>query len=279
MDTTKIQEILQTGIGDLTLSRVLTALLILVACLVVIRLVLRIVGRMMERAHTDANVRKYVVAGLRAVLYVLTVLIVAGTLNIDVTSLVAFFSVLSLAISLAVQDVLGNVAGGLVILLTKPFTPGDYVSVGDSEGEVVESSLTHTKLNTPAGLRIMLPNSVVTAGKIINYTVRGVRRVDHEVTASYDDRIDAVRAACLKAVARTPYVLEDPAPQVVVTGYGESAIVYHVRFWTKAETYWDAHNASLEEIRSTFTEDGVTMTYNHLNVHILDESAKKSENT
>ena len=99
---------------------------------------------------------------------------------------------------------------------------------------------------------------------------RGIRRVDHGVSASYDDGTEAVRAACLRAVERTAGVLPDPAPQVVLSAYGESAITYRVRFWAKTEDYWDAYNSSLEEIRRCFAEDGLTMTYNHLNVHIVD---------
>ena len=171
--------------------------------------------------------------------------------------------------SLAVQDVLGNVAGGMVLLFSKPFTLGDYVSTADGEGEVAEITLTHTKLDTPAGQRVMLPNSKLMAGQIVNYTVRGVRRADHAVSASYDDAPEAVRRACLRALERTPGILPDPAPQVVLTAYGESSIEYRVRFWAKTEDYWDAHFRSLEEIHRAFAEDGVTMTYNHLNVHIL----------
>src|SRR5699024_7226499 len=185
-------------------------------------------------------------------LYVLTVLIVADSLGIAVTSLIALLSVFGLAISLAAQDVLSNVAGGLVILFSRPFTLGDYVATDDGEGTVSEISLTHTKLDTYDGLRVMLPNSKLVDGKIINYTTRGIRRVDHGVSASYDDGTEAVRAACLRAVERTAGVLPDPAPQVVLSAYGESAITYRVRFWAKTEDYWDAYNSSLEEIRRCF---------------------------
>ena len=135
---------------------------------------------------------------------------------------------------------------------------------------MAEITLTHTKLDTPSGQRVMLPNSRLTAGQIVNYTVRGVRRADHAIAASYDDEPEAVRGACLKALERTPGILPDPAPQVVLTAYGESAIEYRVRFWARTEDYWDAHFRSLEEIHRAFAEDGVTMTYNHLNVHIVE---------
>lgn len=264
-----LEGLLQAGWGKLTVGRVLSALLLLLVCLTLARLLLGTARRLVERAALDERIKRYILRGLRAFLYLLTALVMAGSLNIDVSSLIALVGVFGLAVSLAVQDVLGNVAGGMVLLFSKPFTLGDYVSTAGGEGEVEEITLTHTKLDTPAGQRVMLPNSKLMAGQIVNYTVRGVRRADHAVSASYDDAPEAVRSACLKALSRTPNILPDPAPQVVLTAYGESSIEYHVRFWAKTEDYWDAHFRSLEEIHRAFAEDGVTMTYNHLNVHIL----------
>ncbi len=261
--------LLQAGWGKLTVGRLLSALLLLLVCLAVVRLLLGMTRRLVGRAALDERIKRYILRGVRAFLYLLTALVMAGSLNIDVSSLIALVGVFGLAVSLAVQDVLGNVAGGMVLLFSKPFTLGDYVSTADGEGEVEEITLTHTKLDTPAGQRVMLPNSKLMAGQIVNYTVRGVRRADHAVSASYNDAPEAVRSACLKALSRTPNILPDPAPQVVLTAYGESSIEYRVRFWAKTEDYWDAHFRSLEEIHRAFAEDGVTMTYNHLNVHIL----------
>ena len=261
--------LLQAGWGKLTVGRLLSALLLLLVCLAVVRLLLGMTRRLVGRAALDERIKRYILRGVRAFLYLLTALVMAGSLNIDVSSLIALVGVFGLAVSLAVQDVLGNVAGGMVLLFSKPFTLGDYVSTADGEGEVAEITLTHTKLDTADGQRVMLPNSKLTAGQIVNYTVRGVRRADHAVSASYDDAPEAVRSACLKALSRTPGILPDPAPQVVLTAYGESSIEYRVRFWAKTEDYWDAHFRSLEEIYRAFAEDGVTMTYNHLNVHIL----------
>lgn len=268
-------EWLKAGWGSLTIGNALSALALLLVCLAVTRLVMGLAGKLLGRTAMDQRVKTYVLKGVKAMLYVLTVLIVAGSLGVDVTSLIAVVSVFGLAVSLAVQDVLGNVAGGMVLLFSKPFTLGDYISTGDGEGAVAEITLTHTKLDTPGGQRVMLPNSKLVAGQIVNYTVRGVRRADHTVTASYDDEPEAVRRACLRAISRTPNILPDPAPQVVLTAYGESSIEYHVRFWAKTDDYWDAHFRSLEEIRRAFAEDGVTMTYNHLNVHIVGDNLKR----
>ena len=265
---------MKAGWGKLTAGNILSALALLLVCLAAGRGLLRLADRLMSRSGMDGRMKSYALRGIKALLYILTALIVAGSLGVDVTSLIAVVSVFGLAVSLAVQDVLSNVAGGMVLLFSKPFTLGDYVSTGEGEGEVAEITLTHTKLDTPSGQRVMLPNSKLTAGQIVNYTVRGIRRADHTVAASYSDRPEAVRGAGLKALGRTPNILPDPAPQVVLTAYGESSIEYHVRFWTKTEDYWDAHFRSLEEVHRAFAEDGVTMTYNHLNVHIVEDGAK-----
>lgn len=271
MDTAVLEKILYTGWGKLTVENLLSALVTLLLCLGAVRLVTTLARRALNRTRLDGRIKDYVLRGLRFLLYTVTALIVAESLGIPASSLVALLSVFALAVSLAVQDVLSNVAGGLVLLFSKPFTLGDYISTGDGEGAVAEITLTHTKLDTPGGQRVMLPNSKLTAGQIVNYTVRGVRRADHTVSASYDDEPEAVRRACLKAVERTANVLPDPAPQVVLTAYGESSIAYHVRFWARTDDYWDAHFQSLEEIRRAFAEDGVTMTYDHLNVHIVEK--------
>lgn len=268
---------MQAGWGMLSVEKALSALVLLAVSLAAIRLAMTLVGRLLERSSLDQRTGRYIQRGIRWLLYLLAALMAAGSLGIDVTSLIAMVSVFGLAVSLAVQDVLSNVAGGMVLLFSKPFTLGDYIVTDDGEGEVAEMGLTHTKLDTFSGQRVMLPNSRLVAGKIVNYTVRGVRRADLSVSASYGDSAGAVRAACLKAIGRTPNILPDPAPQVVLAAYGESAVEYRVRFWAKTENFWDAHNTALEEIRRCFEEDGVTMTYNHLNVHLVDKTDTKEK--
>lgn len=268
---------LQAAWGMLSMERVLLTAVLLAVFLAASRLVMALLKRLADRSRLDPRVRTYLLRGVKALLYLLAALVAAGSLGVDVTSLIALVSVFGLAVSLAVQDVLSNVAGGMVLLFSKPFSLGDYVDTGEGEGEVAEITLTHIKLDTFSGQRVMLPNSKVVAGKITNYTVRGVRRADLAVSASYDDSTEAVRAACLKAVSRAPYVLPDPAPQVVLADYGESAIAYRVRFWAETPHFWDANNTALEELRRAFEEDGVTMTYNHLNVHLVDGKNTKEK--
>lgn len=253
-------------LGNISLGTLLGALLTLVICLVAVRLLTALLRRVLAQTHMDARVQKYLVRTVQLVLWVVTVLITADQLGIPVTSLVALLSVLSLA----VQNVLANVAGGLVLLVTKPFAVGDYVDTPCGAGTVKELTLTYTYLDTPDGLRIAAPNSSLSAGKITNYTTLGTRRIQHSVSASYDAPVQTVRQALLDAVARTPGLLESPGPEVYVNAYGESGIEYIVRSWAKTADYWTAYYALLENIKAAFDEKSVEMPYNHLNVHIVD---------
>ena len=234
---------------------------------------------MLDKTRLDATLRKYALGAVRLVLWVIIVLIVADQLGIPVTSLVALLSVVSLAVSLAVQSVLSNIAGGLVILVTKPFQLGDLVETADGLGTVKEISLTFTKLETPDGLWLMTPNSVLSSGKITNYTALGRRRAEIRVGASYDAAVSDVRAACLDAAARVPGVLPDPAPIVYVDSYGESSISYIVRVWCRSEDYTDVYYGLTEGLKTAFDEHGVEMPYNHLNIHILDQTEQKEKQT
>lgn len=256
--------------GKMTVGRLLSTLILLLVCLLITRLILALVKKITVRAKMEPRIGQYVIRGVKMLLYLLMVLLVAGNLGINVSSLIALLSVFGLAISLAVQDTLSNVAGGIVLVFAKPFVPGDYVATDDGEGTVAELGLTHTKLDTHSGQRLLLPNSKLSAGKIVNYTVLGVRRADHAIAVAYSCEPDKVKAACLKAITRTPDVLDTPAPQVVMTAYRGGSVEYHVRFWAKTDCFWGANFRSLEEIYRAFAEDGIKITHNHLNVHVVD---------
>ena len=182
---------------DLTLSALLAALVTLLLCLLATRFLLKLSRRVLEKTKLDERVQKYALAGLKFLLYVLTGLIVIDGLGIKVSSLVALLSVASLGVTLAAEDILGNVAGGLVLLSSHPFSIGDFIEVGGTSGTVEEIGLNHTKLVTPDGQRVMLPNRELASSKLINYTVLGKRRIARKVTASYEAPAATVKAACL----------------------------------------------------------------------------------
>ena len=153
-------------LGIISVGALLGAVVTLVVCILAVRIITVLLRRVLGKTTLEQRVSKYIVSTVRFVLWVVTVLIVAQQLGIPVTSLVALFSVISLAVSLAVQNVLANVAGGLVLLVTKPFTVGDYIDTPSGEGTVREMSLTYTFLETMAGQRLAVPNSTLSSGKI-----------------------------------------------------------------------------------------------------------------
>lgn len=267
-----ISDILSTSLGGITIGQVFTALVTLVICLLVVRILLKMTTRLLSRSHhLDERVKKYIVSGLKLVLYIITAIIVLGSLNIDMTSLVALLSVCSLGITLAAEDILGNVAGGIVILSTRPFDLGDFVEGDGVSGTVDEINLNHTKLLTPDGQTVMVPNRSLSTSKITNYTRLGRRRVVVKVTASYDAPTEDVFAACREAMAAVPQLLADPAPAVHLTNYGASSIEYTLYSWCAAADYWDCYFAVTENLRAAFAAHGVEMTYDHLNVHMVEK--------
>jgi len=257
--------------GNLTWESVLGALLTLLLCLVAQKLVMTLVRKLLDRPNIDSRVRRYTLSGIRALLWILTVLILADSLGIPVTSLVALLSVFSLAASLAVQSVLANIAGGIVIMLNKPFKEGDYIETSSGAGTVQDITLNYTYLATFDGQRVVVPNSTISADRVINYTVQGQRRAVINVTASYDAPTETVRQACFRAIEQCGKILSDPAPQVLLSNYLDSSIEYSIRVWCKPEDYGDVYFPLLAKLRETFAEAGVEMTYNHLNVHLVDK--------
>ncbi len=258
-------------LGTISLGKLLDAVLCLVLCLIAMRVVTVLLRRLLKRVKWEQRLQKYLLTGVRSVLWLITVLMVIDALGVPMTSLVALLSVFTLTISLAVQTLLSNVAGGLILLSNKPFRIGDYVQTAGGSGYVRDQRLTVTVLETRDGCRITIPNSVVSAGTVTNYDTVGRRRVTTTVTASYDAPVDTVKLALAEAAARVPKLLRDPAPAAIVSSYGESSIEYQLFSWVLSEDYWSVSGALNEEIKKAFDAHGIEMTYNHLNVHILDK--------
>ena len=258
------------ALKSLSLTAVLKIALLILVLLVLVKLLQKLFDRFLNRSKIDRSLFGFLRTGVKILLYFIAAIIVVGSLQIDVTSLIAVLSVAGLALSLALQGALGNLASGIVILTTKPLHAGDYVAVSDQEGYVEEIGMTYTKLLTYDRKTIFIPNSTVTSSNITNYTVEGKRRVDITVTASYDDAVDAVKAALRDAVEQVPNFLKEPAVFVRVSGYEESAISYTVRAWCDGENYWDCYYDLLEEIKRAFDRSGIHMTYPHLHVHMVE---------
>ncbi len=253
--------------GEYAKTAILPVALILVVGILAIRIVMCIVNKALKRSKLEKAAHSLIKTVIRAVLYGLLALMAASKLGIDVTGVVALASVLTLAISLAVQNALANVMGGFTLLYTKPFSSGDFVEIAGQSGTVQEIGLAYTRLSTPDNKSVYIPNSAVTNAEIVNYTVLGTRRVDIAVAASYDTPVQLVLQT-LREAGKVPTALEDQAPIAAVDTYGDSAIHYVLRVWCNTADYWDTKCTVLERVKELFDEKGVEMTYPHLNVHL-----------
>ena len=198
------------------------------------------------------------------------VIVVLGCLGIEVTSLVAVLSVVGLAFSLALQNFLSNVAGGMQILASHPFTVGDFVDVGACSGTVTELGMFYTKLTTPDNKLVQLPNSAIVSANITNFSAQPTRRVELKVSASYDAPVEQVIALLSKIAADHPLVLDDPEPAVHVEEYGDNAITYVLRVWCANADYWTVYYDLMDGFKPAFDSAGVEMTYPHVNVHMIE---------
>lgn len=271
-----IQSLIKTagstlGIENLTLWSLLRVAVMVLAGWLVIRLLMRMADRLLDQSKSVAAIKSYIHTALNVFLWFLLALMLAETLGIKATSIIAMLSVAGLAVSLALQNTLSNLAGGLVLLVTKPFSPGDYVEADGVSGTIAGITLSYTTFVTPDNKEIFVPNSQLSAAKIINYNALGKRRMDLNFTASYDAPTARVRAAVEEVLDNLPGILDDPAPAVYLSEYQSSSIQYLVRLWTLSGDYWDVYYALIEGVRESFARHGVEMTYDHLNVHIVEK--------
>lgn len=255
------------SLPELTLGRILPAVILLAVGLLVIKAILKFADRSLSKSKLEKAATGLIRSLAKVVLYLLLGLMIAEQLGVDVTGVVALASVASLAVSLALQDMLSNVIGGFTLLSNHPFKSGDFVEVAGQSGTVETIDITYTKLITPDQKVISIPNSSVVASQITNYSTEPTRRVDFAVSASYDAPISTVKQALLDA-AKVDDVLDDPAPFAAVEQYGDSAISYVLRVWAPSDRYWDVKFAINENIKVKFDQAGVEMTYPHLNVHL-----------
>lgn len=261
---------LKLNLGALTLDKAVHVLLLILVGVVVIRVVLKLLDRVLARSKSLKSLSRYIHSVAKISMAFILVLMVAEDVGIHTTSLVAMLSVAGLAVSLALQNTLSNVAGGIMLLVTTPFQVGDYVEADGISGTVHAIDLSYTAILTIDGKEIFVPNSQLSGTKIINYTILGRRRVDLNFTASYDAPTATVKQAIGEVLEDIPKIIAEPAPEIHLSDYQASSIQYVVRAWTAAADYWTVYYAIQEGVREAFDRHGVEMTYDHLNVHILD---------
>lgn len=254
-------------LSNFAVYNLLPAILIFAAGFFAIIIIMKILTKLFDRTKLEKPASNFILTVIRTLLFLVLFLIVASSMGIDVTGIIALASVLTLAISLSVQDALTNLIGGFTLLYTKPFRVGDFVEIAGLSGTVEKIGLTYTQILTADRKTVSMPNRSVVAANIINYTAEGTRRVEISINAAYSNDPDQVLEA-LKKAAEVPTALNTPAPYSAVTTYGESTVGYILHVWCKAEDYWTTLHTVNRNIRTVFTESGVIMTYPHINVHL-----------
>lgn len=250
--------------------QVVIAILIYIVGGRIIRFITKMVRRSMERAGTDEGVRQFVIPVIRYSLYVVLIFIIMGLFGIATTSAVAVLGSAGVAVGLALQGSLSNFAGGVLILLLKPFRVGDYI-IEDSnknEGTVAEISIFYTKLVTADNKVIMIPNGTLSNSSLTNVSNMERRRVDVTVGISYEADIRQAKEVLLAVADRDEARLADEEALVFVDSLGESAVNMVVRIWVKSDDYWTAKWRLTEEVKYTLDEHGISIPYPQLDVQI-----------
>ena len=269
----KAAEGLWSSLQQITANKVFSAVLVTVVSLIVIRILLAVLDRALSRSKLEQPMQSLLRNLTRGGLWFVAAIIVLGCLDIEVTSLVAVLSVVGLAFSLALQNFLSNVAGGMQLLASHPFKPGDFVEAGGCSGTVTEVGMFYTRLATPDNKLVELPNSTIVTANIINYSAQPTRRVELKVSASYDAPTERVIAVLKEMVENHPLTLDDPALMVHVDHYGDNAIGYVVRVWCANSDYWTVYFDLMDGLKLAFDASGVEMTYPHVNVHMVGQTA------
>lgn len=272
------EETIQTVTGffnNLNLQKIVTILLLFVGCMVVMKVVLKLTDRAFIRLEMEKSLHTFIHAALRVILWLITICIVLDYIGVPMTSLVAVLGVIGLAVSLAIQGTLSNLAGGIQVLVSKPFKAGDFVEAGGVSGTVKEVGLAYTKLSTIDNKVISVPNGQISSEKIINYTTAEQRRVDLRFDASYDADCDLVISTIKAVVGAHPKALFTPEPFVRLSAFKDSSIEYTVRVWCATADYWDLYYDLLEQVKKAFDQQNIEMTYPHLNVHVMERKEQQ----
>ena len=266
MDFEKLLEFL-IELGISLGGKLIASFIILIVGMKIIKWLKKWIKTSAKLEKVDMGLRSFLASFASVALYAVLFITVAMTLGIPTTSFITALASCGVAIGLALQGTLSNFAGGLMILLFKPFKVGDYIEAAGESGTVDAITVVYTVLRTPDNKMITIPNGSLTNSVIENYSTEDTRRVDMAFTASYDCDVDKVKAILMNAVEHHEKVFKDPAPFVRMTEHGDSALTYTVRVWCKSEDYWDIKFDITERVRKDFAENNIEIPYPQLDIH------------
>ena len=223
----------------------------------------------MTKRKVEASLMTFILSFTNITLTIILIIIVIGALGIDTTSLVALIAGSGLAIGMAMSGTLQNFAGGIMILLFKPFKVGDYIQAQGYDGTVTSIEITNTKITTPDNKKIILPNGSIINGVINNFSTTGTRRCEWKVSISYGDDVAVAKEEILKIINSNPLVISEPAaPMVALETLGESALVITARAWVNSNDYWTLFYNINEEIYNKLPKAGIRFPYPQMDINI-----------
>lgn len=262
-----------SALSKLNLSTILAAAVIFLIGYVVIKWACKLADKLLARNEKlDASIRAIIVNVCRVLLLFLLILTCADKLGLPTDSIITLLGTFGLAFSLAMQNSLSNLAGGLFILGSKPFETGDYISLPGAEGTVTQIGFIHTLLTTVDNKQIHVPNSTITGSVVTNFSQCKTRRIDLTIPVSYDCSLHDAKVIIESVIARDSRVLSQPdVPFVRVWDLGASAVDIAVRVWCDAGDYWELRSWLLENIKNELDKQGIVIPYSQLDVHVIDK--------
>ncbi len=253
--------------------KIVLALVVYAAGRWLIRRLLAVLDAAFERRQVDRSLRAFLRNLAKVIFYIMLVLTIIPLLGINVTSIVALLASAGLAIGMALSGTLQNFAGGVMILLLKPYRVGDFISAQGQSGTVEEIQLFSTKILTPDRQTIYIPNSSISSAIVDNYSRSATRRVDWSVSISYGDDIDAARTAIFAMLAAHDKVLKDPEAQVWVASLNESSVSLVVRAWVMNADYWDVFFQMNERFYKELPAAGIRFPFPQMDVHLVEKKS------
>ena len=264
-----IQKLIDSGLS--AGKHIIAAVVIFIVGRFLIKLLNRLVASILQRRHIEQSVQTFLSSLVNIILTILLIITVIGALGVNTTSFAALIASAGVAIGMALSGNLQNFAGGLIILLFKPYRVGDFIDVNGVQGTVSAVQIFHTILLTPDNKVIYLPNGSTSSSTITNYSREEKRRIEWTFGIDYGEDVSRARAAILSVITADTRILTDPAPFVAVGGLSDSSVDILVRVWVPTEEYWNVYFDMHQRVYETFNEQKINFPYPQRTVHLVQD--------
>ena len=245
------------------------AVIVLLGGMLLIKLILSMTKKTLKKTALDGAIHTFILSAMRILLYIVLVVVLLGVLEVPTTPLITVLGAGGAAIALALKDSLGNIAGGLLILVNQPFKKGDEIDIDGTYGEVEQIDLFVTTLRTYDNKVITIPNGSINTSVIVNYSRRDRRRVDCKFGISYDSDLALAKSVLLEVAASNPDIYKDPAPFAGVASHGESSVVLDLKVWCDTDKYYSVKYYLTEQVKLAFDEANISIPYPQMDVRVI----------